>query len=562
MQDKIDHGTKVPKRRGMETLQIYTRKFDINEIADSACFGPFERTVKEFHLHHAGGMDLNRPSLFLIRFTNAEGHGEAYQEWVNENHETLWNFLDKLKSRNKCAAVILFIQERSFELLYRAVKAHVDEVILEPEDSGEITERIAGCTRRLLALCKQREERRRLEEYEFNKRQKIMERLLQYLLDKPEDVDYLLPEINRRYGTKLNASHYQAITITVDQFELYNKDSRFLREISLLMIHQLENNGEIILGEVDPFGLIAIVNYPEDCIEPHKREELEELRRQITQMQDTYGRFEVTIAVGPMVEQMKDIRTSLNGAMYVSEYRMAEPGQVLYAKEHPGVTERLDRFLSNRSIRELCRYVALGDMEHIEAWFEHFYRETEPKFQEYPPAYAQFCWQMHGQVRKMEKASRIRNFPDMRFFALQHVFDGHERMKELQLLLLEISHMMQNELSDEHELASHAIAYMKVHYAEPVNLETIAEHCGFSTSYFSRKFKEQTGENYIDVLTEIRMKKAQQLLRDTDIGIEQIIEQTGYYDDKHFRKLFARQTGMTPSEYRRLEKEKRPSVAK
>lgn len=150
----------------------------------------------------------------------------------------------------------------------------------------------------------------------------------------------------------------------------------------------------------------------------------------------------------------------------------------------------------------------------------------------------------------------------MRFFALQHVFDGHERMKELQLLLLEISHMMQNELSDEHELASHAIAYMKVHYAEPVNLETIAEHCGFSTSYFSRKFKEQTGENYIDVLTEIRMKKAQQLLRETDLGIEQIIEQTGYYDDKHFRKLFARQTGMTPSEYRRLEKEKRSSVAK
>ena len=191
-------------------------------------------------------------------------------------------------------------------------------------------------------------------------------------------MDYLLPEINRRYGTKLNASHYQAITITVDQFELYNKDSRFLREISLLIIHQLENNGEIILGEVDPFGLVVIVNYPEDCSEPHKREELEELRRQITQMQDTYGRFEVTIAVGLMVEQMKDIRTSLNGAMYVSEYRMAEPEQVLYAKEHLGVTERLDRFLSNRSIRELCRYVALGDMEHIEAWFEHFYRETEP----------------------------------------------------------------------------------------------------------------------------------------------------------------------------------------
>lgn len=555
MQDKLDHDTKVPREgNGMEKLQIYTRKFDISELPDTSCFEPYETEIKEFPLNHMEEIDLNLPSIFIIRFASADGRGEAYQEWVNENHETLWSFFKMLKIRMRCAAVVILLGERNFDLLYRMIEAHVDEVVLEPEGNVCLSEKISGCVRWVAQLEKLKEERLRLEEYEFNKRQKIMERLLENLLDKPQEVDYLLPEINKRYGTKLGTKNYQVILIRVDQFELYNSDDRFLQSVSLLVIHQMGSAAEIILGHEDPYGLVVIVNYPENSREYRIRDELEELRHLILQLQETYGKFQVRLSAGNHVTEMLDIKRSLEEAAYVSEYGMDEPDKVLYAEEHGNFMERLDRCLSSRRIRELCRYVALGDTAHIDAWFDYFYKETEPRFKEYPPAYTRFCWQMHKLVKKMEKSSKIRIFPDMRFYALEHVFDGHERMKELQLLLLEISHMMQNEVSGEHELASHAIAYMKVHYAEPVNLETIAEHCGFSTSYFSRKFKEQTGENYIDVLTEIRMKKAQQLLTGTNLTIEEIIEQTGYYDDKHFRKLFMRQTGMTPSEYRKNEK--------
>lgn len=535
----------------MNELQIYTRKFHLSEIMDLACLSPFEISVHELHMHHLEQIELGKPSLYLIRLEKAAGMGEAYQEWVNENFEYLWHFVGMLRARNKNAAVLLLIPDKNFELVYRALSCHVDEVIVEPAAPEELNEKIENCIAKIQRTAKRMEDQRRLEEYEFNKRQKIMERILENLLDKPEDVDFLIPEINKRYGTKLGTRHYQAIVIGVDQFELYNKDSRFVREISLIAIHQFSGIQEIILGEIDPYGLIAILNLPDHYEEYRKKEELAELRGLIMQLQETYGTFKVTIGVGRMVERMKDIHTSLNEAAYVQEYRMLKPGEVLYAQDYPDMMERLDSYLSDRSIRELCRYVALGDAEHIREWFGYFYREIEPQFRQFPPAYASFCWKMYQSVKEMEKSSKIQVFPDVKFFSLQHIFEGDARMRECEILLMEISHMMQSEVSSEHEIAFHAIAYMKVHYSEPITLETIAENSGLSTSYFSRKFKEQTGENYIDVLTDIRMKEAERMLLETDDRIEAIIEKTGYCDDKHFRKLFLRHTGMNPSEYRK-----------
>ena len=124
-------------------------------------------------------------------------------------------------------------------------------------------------------------------------------------------------------------------------------------------------------------------------------------------------------------------------------------------------------------------------------------------------------------------------------------------MEELQILLVEMCHIVLDEADNGKEIAHRAIAYMKVHYKEPLTLEVLAEKCNLSTSYFSRKFKEQTGENYIDVLTEIRIKEAEHLLVNTRKSIIEILTEVGYCDDKHFRKVFFKHTGLTPSKYRK-----------
>ena len=73
-----------------------------------------------------------------------------------------------------------------------------------------------------------------------------------------------------------------------------------------------------------------------------------------------------------------------------------------------------------------------------------------------------------------------------------------------------------------------------------------------SPAYFSKLFKSVEGVNYIDYLTQVRMDRAKELLKNTDKPINAIALETGYVNEKYFRKLFKKMVGIKPSEYRKL----------
>ena len=66
----------------------------------------------------------------------------------------------------------------------------------------------------------------------------------------------------------------------------------------------------------------------------------------------------------------------------------------------------------------------------------------------------------------------------------------------------------------------------------------------------ARKFKASLGMSPLSYLQSQRIARARQLLETSTLALERIVEQCGYEDISSFRKLFARQVGMTPREYR------------
>ena len=67
-----------------------------------------------------------------------------------------------------------------------------------------------------------------------------------------------------------------------------------------------------------------------------------------------------------------------------------------------------------------------------------------------------------------------------------------------------------------------------------------------------RRFKKATGFTLISYIHELRLKQAKQLLEQSALSMMEICEQVGYADMSYFRRIFARQMGMTPVEYRSL----------
>ena len=89
-------------------------------------------------------------------------------------------------------------------------------------------------------------------------------------------------------------------------------------------------------------------------------------------------------------------------------------------------------------------------------------------------------------------------------------------------------------------------------FAHGLTLESVSDHIGFNPTYFSSFFKKETGKNFSEYLTELRMKHAKHYLISSDREIADIAEAVGYSDVKYFSKLFKKSAGISPSEYRKL----------
>lgn len=88
-------------------------------------------------------------------------------------------------------------------------------------------------------------------------------------------------------------------------------------------------------------------------------------------------------------------------------------------------------------------------------------------------------------------------------------------------------------------------------YMEQISLADASEVTGLTTVYLSVLFKKETGTNFKDYLTDVRMEKAKELLR-KGRNINTVAEQVGYKDSKYFSHLFAKQVGINPAQYKKL----------
>ncbi|MPN14996.1 HTH-type transcriptional regulator YesS [bioreactor metagenome] len=92
---------------------------------------------------------------------------------------------------------------------------------------------------------------------------------------------------------------------------------------------------------------------------------------------------------------------------------------------------------------------------------------------------------------------------------------------------------------------------MNEHYSQPISLVETADHVSLSAEYFSRLFKEKTGENFSVHLMMLRLQQAQKLLTETNDKIYDIANQVGYASASHFSKLYKKYMGINPEEVRK-----------
>ena len=95
--------------------------------------------------------------------------------------------------------------------------------------------------------------------------------------------------------------------------------------------------------------------------------------------------------------------------------------------------------------------------------------------------------------------------------------------------------------------------YIRDHLAD-VTYVTAADHVGFNPSYFSKYYKDHTGQNFSDYILEVKMKRAKELLSDISLNASDIALALGYSNVSNFSRTFKAYYNLTPSEYRKGKK--------
>ncbi|HBN84918.1 MAG TPA: hypothetical protein DDZ89_13870 [Clostridiales bacterium] len=96
-----------------------------------------------------------------------------------------------------------------------------------------------------------------------------------------------------------------------------------------------------------------------------------------------------------------------------------------------------------------------------------------------------------------------------------------------------------------------AIGYINNHYSDKIYVDDICKIAAMSKTYFSHYFKQSTGKTFTEYINHLRVRKAMVLLTETQDSILEICNSCGYHDNTYFSRVFKKETGLSPGQYRR-----------
>lgn len=112
------------------------------------------------------------------------------------------------------------------------------------------------------------------------------------------------------------------------------------------------------------------------------------------------------------------------------------------------------------------------------------------------------------------------------------------------------SHLLMEEMDN-------AVQYFHKNYSKPISIENFAASQHMSVSWFIRNFKEYTNSTPAQYLLSLRISNAQTLLETTNYNVTEIASIVGYDNPLYFSRIFKKQSGVSPSEFRKLLQEEK-----
>ncbi|MEZ3443939.1 MAG: AraC family transcriptional regulator [Lachnospiraceae bacterium] len=96
------------------------------------------------------------------------------------------------------------------------------------------------------------------------------------------------------------------------------------------------------------------------------------------------------------------------------------------------------------------------------------------------------------------------------------------------------------------------VEHLSLNYTQNINMDILCQISDYSSSHLAKIFKHETGRTITQYIANLRCRQAAEMLRETNLPVQEISSYVGYTDNNYFVKVFKKVIGNTPSEYRAL----------
>lgn len=447
-----------------------------------------------------------------------------------------------------------------FDYARKAIKYGVEDYLLKPINREEFSATLDkikhNCDIRNEQIT--REEKTRLQ---IESSMKIMRKKLIEEIQKGQERNISsLNKVNERYNYTFLPGYFQMLMIKLDYgYKRGEKnDSDVLEKaVTQIILKILEDRCIDLEIYYENSRFLVLYNY-DNKNRDILNEKIQSLLDELIIQKKTFGIIKITIGMGRAVENLDDIAASCNQAMAAVEERIRVNtdriiegiGEYPYSTEIPYITGKMSKNLE-RGIELLDKQ----EVGHVLVTFEK-----------------ELC--EYQQIRGREIVNTLKEVYRNVILTLKKnamLFVDGEKLRSVFELELDncttmdsmcrclndnITVILQKIIERKSQEAARPIReskkYINENYMRSISLEEVSSIAGFNPTYFSSLFKKETGTTFMEYLLEIRLNKAKELLKETNLSVAAICERVGYTDLKHFQKIFKREMEVSPNQYRKL----------
>jgi len=459
--------------------------------------------------------------------------------------------------------IILISGFNDFNYAQRALNTGVFRYLLKPLKAKELWEIINEAKELILVRKQEAEEKAQLKKVINRSLPALREKFFSDLIKGELDPKKIIEQLNFLQLTP-SGEFFGVITANLDNYKNLT-ETITIEELQLFKFHLMKMVKNILKSKVE--FCFCFINKPHEIVVIYSLNQLERTEEIYQNLLFTQEKFSAiynltfSAGIGGIYQEFSSIKTSYQEANLALDFKMwtgtnalipytdletSQTGRLLYSEEHEFFTSALRQ----------------GNLEKAEVLIEKVF--TTLKSHEYlyltkSLLHLTVLDLVNHIIRTLlefgGKVEVIEEIFGVGFNPLEEV-DRYETLDALEKWVKNLTSQASAFINHhKQEIGKHFVEkarqYLEDNFTRPeLNLNAVAEHVYVSSCYLSHLFKEVTGNNVTEYLNRVRIKKAKQLLKDTNLKIYEIADQVGFRDSHYFGIVFKKMIGLSPGEYR------------